>query len=97
MLPRLGQKYRLECEIISKPIAEYQTDEYFELDLPTAPAVMVGEEIVVEGADVAEDRLETVICQHLGLPEPETEEEGILQPLNGQIGLRCKMPNRQTS
>jgi hypothetical protein len=54
MMPRLGQKYAIEIETSSKPIAEYQTDEYFELDLPTAPAVMVGEEIVVESADVAE-------------------------------------------
>ena len=54
MMPRLGQKYAIEIETISKPIADYQTDEYFELDLPTAPAVMVAEEIVVEGSDVAE-------------------------------------------
>ena len=66
----MGQKYHFECEVISKPIAEYQTDEYFELDLPTAPAVMVDEEIVVEGSDVSEHKLETVICKHLGLPEP---------------------------
>ena len=46
------------------------TDEYFELDLPVAPAVMVGDEIVVEGTDVSEIDLEKVICQHLGLPEP---------------------------
>jgi hypothetical protein len=78
MAPRLGQKYDVEIEFTSKPIAEYQTDEYFELDLPTAPAVMVGEEIVVEGSDVAEDRLEAAICQHLGLPEPEPQKRGIL-------------------
>ena len=84
MLPRLGQKYRVECEVISKPIAEYQTDEYFELDLPTAPAVMVGEEIVVEGSDVAEDRLETVICQHLGLPAPQPLKKGLLGRLFGR-------------
>ena len=78
MMPRLGQKYQVACEVISKPIDEYQTDEYFELDLPAAPAVMVGEEIVVEGSDVAEDRLETVICQHLGLPAPEPSKKGIL-------------------
>jgi hypothetical protein len=76
MMPRLGQKYELEMEVISKPIAEYQTDEYFELDLPTAPAVMVGEDIVVEGADVPEDQLEAVICQHLGLPAPEPRKPG---------------------
>ena len=84
MMPSLGQKYEIEIETISKPIAEYQTDEYFELDLPTAPAVMVGEEIVVEGADVAEDKLEAVICQHLGLPEPEPEKKGVLRRLFGK-------------
>jgi len=50
MMPRLGQRYELEIETISKPNAEYLTDEYFELDLPVAPAVMVGEEIVVVGS-----------------------------------------------
>jgi hypothetical protein len=81
MMPRLGEKYRFECEVISKPIAEYQTDAYFELDLPTAPAVMVGDEIVVEGSDVAEDHLETVICRHLGLPAPAPKKPGILARL----------------
>ena len=70
-MPRLGSKYPLEFEVTSKPKADYQTDEYFELDLPLAPAVMVGEEIVVEGSDIAEDKLEAAICRHLGLPEPE--------------------------
>ncbi|MFH1241556.1 MAG: hypothetical protein V1689_04260 [Pseudomonadota bacterium] len=78
MMPRLGKKYDIEIETISKPRAEYQTDEYFELDLPVAPAVMVGEEIVVEGSDVAEEKLEAVISNHLGLPPPEPEKKGIL-------------------
>jgi len=84
MMPRLGQKYQVECEVISKPIAEYLTDEYFELDLPGAPAVMVGEEIVVEGSDVEEHNLETVICQHLGLPAPEPARKGLLGRLLGK-------------
>ena len=84
MVPRLGQKYEFEAEIISKPIADYQTDEYFDLELPTAPAIMVGEEIVVEGADVAEDKLEAVICRHLGLPEPESKKQGFLGRLFGK-------------
>jgi hypothetical protein len=78
MMPRLGQRYELEIETISKPNAEYLTDEYFELDLPVAPAVMVGEEIVAEGTDVAEEKLEAVICQHLGLPPPEPRKKGML-------------------
>jgi hypothetical protein len=81
MMPRLGQRYQVEIETISKPKAEYVTDEYFELDLPVAPAVMVGEEIVVEGSDIPEDELEAVICRHLGLPPPEPQKKGVLRKL----------------
>jgi len=77
MMPRLGAKYQIEIERISKPKQEYQTDEYFELDLPAAPAVMVGDEILVEGSDVPEDKLEAPICKHLGLPAPEPKKKGL--------------------
>ncbi|MFO7495087.1 MAG: hypothetical protein R6X05_05575 [Desulfobacterales bacterium] len=78
MMPRLGEKYAIDIEVTSKPQAEYQTDEYFELDLPVAPAVMVGEEIVMEGADVSDHEVEASICRHLGLPEPEPPKKGIM-------------------
>ena len=78
MMPRLGEKYPVDIEVTSKPKAEYQTDEYFELDLPLAPAVMVGDEIVTEGADVADREVETCICRQLGLPVPKPPEKGIL-------------------
>jgi hypothetical protein len=83
MMPRLGAKYDLDFEITSQPQADYQTDEYFELDLPVAPAVIVGEEIVVEGSDVAEEKLEAAICRHLGLPEPEPVKKGFFSRLWG--------------
>ena len=76
MTPGLGQKYEIEIETIAKPKDEYMTDEYFELDLPVAPAVMVGDEIVVEGTDVSEVDLEKVICRHLGLPDPQPRKKG---------------------
>jgi hypothetical protein len=78
MMPRLGGKYAIDIEVTSKPKVEYQTDEYFELDLPVAPAVMVGEDIVVEGADVSDHEVEACICRHLGLPEPEPQKKGIV-------------------
>jgi len=78
MMPRLGQRCESEIETISKPNAEYLTDEYFELDLPVALAVMVAEEIVVEGSDIPEDELEAVICRHLGLPPPEPQKKRLL-------------------
>ncbi len=77
MMPRLGRKYDIEIETIAKANAEYMTDEYFELDLPMAPAVMVADEIVVEGADVSEHELEKFLCQHLDLPEPQAPRKGV--------------------
>jgi len=61
MMPRLGAKYDIEMVTIEKPIDEYMTDEYFELDLPVAPAIMVGNEIIVEGADISKKKLEVAI------------------------------------
>ena len=77
-MPRLGEKYDIEIETISKPREEYNTDEYFELELPVAPAVMVGEEILVEGSDVSDEKLEETICKQLGLPPPEPSKKGVL-------------------
>ena len=79
MMPRLGEKYDIEIETISKPIAEYNTDEYFELDLPVAPAVMVDEEVVVEGSDVSYEKLESVVYRHLGIPEPKLDKKGLIK------------------
>nr|WP_291320553.1 hypothetical protein [Desulfonatronospira sp.] len=71
MMPRLGEKYDVEIETVSKPMEDYQTDEYFEQDLPVAPAVMVEEEILVEGSNIDEHEVEKAICYHLGLKPPE--------------------------
>ena len=65
MIPGLGEKHNIDIETIAKPKADYMTDAYFELDLPVAPAVMVGEEIVVEGSDVSDEELESVIRKYL--------------------------------
>lgn len=65
-MPRLGTKYSIEIEVLSKPRAEYQTDGYFQMNLPVAPAVMVEEEIVTEGEDVSETALEACIRRYLG-------------------------------
>ncbi len=78
-MPRLGEKYAIEIEITSKPKAQYETDEYFTLDLPVAPAVMVGDEILAEGTDIDDHALEACICRHLGLPSPE--KKGLLDRL----------------
>jgi hypothetical protein len=81
MMPRLGVRYPIEIETVSKPKAEYQTDDYFELDLPVAPAVMVGGQIVVEGEDVSEHEVEVHICRQLRLPPPVQEKKGLLKKI----------------
>jgi len=44
--------------------------EYMKLGLPMAPAVMVGDEIIVQGCEVAEEKVEAAICRQLNLAEP---------------------------
>jgi hypothetical protein len=83
MLPRLGQKYEIETEVISKLKVDYFTDEYEALGLPPAPAAMVGDEVVLRGgADISEAKLEVAIRRHLGLPElPPEPKKGFLDRL----------------
>ncbi|MBU1564142.1 MAG: hypothetical protein KJ630_00770 [Proteobacteria bacterium] len=84
MMPRLGKKYKdIEIEVTSKPNAEYQNDDYFALDLPVAPAIMVGQEIVVKGANVSQGKVEKDICRILGIAEPEAEKKGLLDRFFG--------------
>jgi hypothetical protein len=40
------------------------------LGLPMAPAVMVGDEIIVQGCEAAEEKVEAAICRQLNLAEP---------------------------
>jgi hypothetical protein len=77
-MPRLGKKYDVEIEVISKPRAEYRAPDYLKQELPAAPAIMVGDEIVVAGSDISEDELEAVICRHLGRPAPKPRKKGIM-------------------
>jgi len=81
MMPRLGDKYDIQIETISKPRAEYKTGKYLKSGWPKAPAIMVDGEIVVQGADISDDNLEALICKHLGLPTPEPQKKGILSRL----------------
>ena len=77
----LGDTYQIEINVTSKPKDEFETDEYFALDLTVAPAVMVGDEIVVEGSDVSDYQLQSCTCRQLGLPEPDQPQKGVLDRL----------------
>lgn len=77
MASRLDAEYPLEIEVISKPRAEYQSMEYAKLDLPIAPAIMLDDDVLVEGSDVQEEVLVGAIRTRLGMPPLETENSGI--------------------
>ena len=78
MAPRLGAAYPINIETTSKPKAEYETDEWAETDLPCAPAIIIGEEVVTEGSDVTEKKVVAEIRKQLGIPPLEPGKKGIL-------------------
>ena len=72
MIPRPGGKYKsaVEIETISKPRQEFRDIEYMKLGLPMAPTVMVRDEIIVQGCETAEEKVEAAICRQLNLAVP---------------------------
>jgi hypothetical protein len=78
MASRLGAEYPLDIETVSKPLAEYRTDEWEDTELPCAPAIMIGEEVVAEGSDVSEEAVVSEIRKQLGMLPLEPEKKGIL-------------------
>jgi hypothetical protein len=67
-MPRLGAKYDLGVETVSKTREAYQDTDYVATGLPAAPAVMVENELAAQGASISEEGVEAVIRRHLGLP-----------------------------
>ena len=65
MLPRLGKKFDLPVEVVAKPRDVYQSLTYTDLSLPKAPAIMLGDEVLVAGRDIDEQELEAKIRQAL--------------------------------
>ncbi|RJX18166.1 MAG: hypothetical protein C4563_09920 [Desulfobulbus sp.] len=69
MLPRLGKKFDIPVEVVTKPREAYQSMAYADLGLPRAPAIMLGGEILVQGKDIAEQELEAMIRRNLAGPK----------------------------
>ncbi len=70
-MPRLGAKYDLEVETVSKSRESYQAESYVATGLPAAPAVMVENELAAQGPSLSDEGVEMVIRRHLGLPTGE--------------------------
>ncbi|MDW7773296.1 MAG: hypothetical protein SCH71_10440 [Desulfobulbaceae bacterium] len=65
MIPGLGEQFDIEIKVVSKPRHEYQSASYAESGLPRAPAIMIGDEVIVVGADIDEADLHNKISRHL--------------------------------
>ena len=63
MLPGLGATCNLEIEIISKTRDAYRSAEYLATGLPAAPALMLADEILVQGRPISEEFLKAAVCQ----------------------------------
>jgi hypothetical protein len=71
MLPGLGDTYNLEIEIISKTRDSYRSAEYSATGLPAAPALMLADEVLVQGRPISKEALESAIRRHLALEQGE--------------------------
>ena len=78
MASRLGAEYPIDIETTSKPFADYRSDEWADTELPCAPAIMIGEEVVAEGSDVTQEKVVAEIRKQLGMPPLEPEKKGVL-------------------
>ncbi|MCF8083923.1 MAG: thioredoxin family protein [Deltaproteobacteria bacterium] len=65
MIPRLGQRFSIDIETIQKTREEYGGKRYADTGLPHAPAIMVDNEVVVQGRDITEEELEAIISGKL--------------------------------
>jgi len=61
----MGDKYNLEIEMISKTRDAYRTADYQATGLPAAPAIMLDDELVVQGGPISEEALEAAVHHHL--------------------------------
>jgi hypothetical protein len=63
MLPGLGDTCNLEIELISKTRDSYRSAEHQATGLPTAPALMLDDEILVQGRPISKEFLMSAVCQ----------------------------------
>ena len=82
MMPGPGAKFPID--VTTGPKSEDMTNAYLELGLPVAPAVMVADDIVVEGQDVSRHEIEISTCPHLVLPETQPPQQGVFSRLLGK-------------
>ena len=59
----MEERQDVEIEIISKPRDAYTTADYSATGLPCAPAITIDDEVIVQGKDIKDSKLEEIIRQ----------------------------------
>lgn len=61
----MSAKHSVNVEIVTHTRDYYRSDEWSETDLPCAPAIMIDDDVIVEGENISEEDLESEIAQRL--------------------------------
>lgn len=61
----MGEKWSVDIETISKTREAYLTTEYQATGLPIAPAVMLNDEVLIQGGPISMEALESALHRHL--------------------------------
>lgn len=64
-MPRLGSAQNIAVEVTSLPREEYHREGYIRSGLPAAPAIMIDEEVLIQGADLEEELLLALLAARL--------------------------------
>jgi hypothetical protein len=56
----------MEIKIVSKPRDEYKTADYAATGLPCAPAITIDGEVIVQGKDISDEKLDKIIRKRAG-------------------------------
>ena len=62
----MGREFPVEVETMTRPREHYRTEEFRILGLPAAPAILLGEEVLVQGKDLADEELIAALRRRLG-------------------------------
>lgn len=65
MAPSLSAKYPVTVETEIHDRNYYKSEEWLDTELPVAPAIMINDDVIVEGSDISEDELDAEILSRL--------------------------------
>jgi hypothetical protein len=66
IISRLESSNDIDVDVISKPRDEYKTAGHAATGQPTAPAITIDDEVIVQGKDISDKKLKKIIDRMAG-------------------------------